>query len=194
MTEPSSVSTDLFARHRDRLTRMVAVRMDPRLRRRLDVDDVVQEVYAEASARMAEFTQRDEMPFFLWLRLLTAQKLAELQRRHVGAERRDVRREVHEQTPAAWGESTFLADHIAGQITSPSAAAGRDELRARLTSALGQLTDADREVLVLRHFEQLTSAEVAHELGLERSAASKRYVRALRRLEQALRELGVSDA
>lgn len=182
------VLDELFARHRDRLARMVAVRMDRRLRRRFDVEDVVQEVYAEVSRRMAEYRQLDDMPFFLWLRLLAAQKLAELHRRHVLAQGRDIRREATPSSP--WGDSAFLADRFTGSVTSPSAAASREELRARMHTALDRLSDNDREVIVLKHFEQLTTAEVAHELGIERAAASKRYIRAVQRLEQVLREFG----
>ena len=188
-----SQGNERFEQHRARLARMVQMRLDPRLRRRVDVDDVLQEVWVEASRRLPEHERAPSMPFFLWLRLLTAQKLVELYRRHLGAEGRDVRRELHSGDGLLpRSDSTFLADRISGHLTSPSSAAAREEMRERLREALDRMPPADREVLVLRHYEQLTSAEAARELGLEPSAASKRYVRALGRLRTAL--AGLDDS
>lgn len=165
---------------------MVELRLDPRLRQRLDPEDVVQEVYLEAADRLAE---RDRtLSFLLWLRLLCAQRLAELQRRHLGAARRDVRRE----RPAAGVPvvaSNFL-ERLTDRLTSPSEAAARDEARSALREALALLSAQDQEILALRHFEQLNGVEAAAELGIDRSAAAKRYTRALRRLQELLRTWG----
>jgi len=180
----------LFAEHRPRLARMVGVRLEPGLRQRLDVDDVVQEVYAEATARLPKYVEAPAMPFFLWLRFLCSQKIAELYRRHVGAGARDVRREVRgDPGQRSIADSGFLADQLSGHLTSPSAAAMREELREQLRRALDEMAPADREILVLRHYEQLTSAEAAAELGIGMEAARKRYVRALQRLKAALRAI-----
>ncbi len=175
----------LFETHRARLERMVRLRMDERLKRRMDVDDVIQDVCLEASRRLPDYQRAPTMPFFVWLRFLATQKLLEHHRRHVGAQRRDVRREYHGELRSP-SSPDFLADCLSGHLTSPSDAAQRAETRRRLAEALSRMTATDREVLVLRHFEQLDSAEVAAELRLDRSAASKRYVRALQRLRTIL--------
>jgi RNA polymerase sigma-70 factor (ECF subfamily) len=180
----------LLARHRPRLARMVEVRLPAALRPRVDADDIVQEACAEAAARLPAYAQDPSMPFFQWLRFLCAQKIAQAQRRHLGAQARDARREAGASGDAAgYGDSAFLADRLSGHLTSPSAAAMRAEARERLRAELDAMAAADREILVLRHFEQLTSAEAARELGIETAAASKRYVRALRRLGDALRSI-----
>lgn len=177
---------ELFDLHRRRLARMIHMRLDTRLRRRVDVDDIVQEVYSEAAERLQKYMRDRSMPFFLWLRFLTNQKLAELHRRHFGAQSRDLRREVHaEPSGNTLSDPRFLADRIS-DVTSPSGAAAHEELRERLYKALAEIAPTDREVLVLRHFEHLSSAEVAHELGIMVPAAGKRYVRALQRIRAIL--------
>jgi RNA polymerase sigma-70 factor (ECF subfamily) len=186
----------LFTRHRARLLRMARRGLDPRLYARVDPDDVVQEVYAEAARRLREYELQHAatLPFFLWLRLLTAQELAELARVHLGAARRDARREVAAGAAATHAhDSALLAAQICGHLTSPTEAAARGELRVQIARALDSIAPADREMLVLRHFEQLTGAEAARELGLASAAASKRYVRALHRLRAALVGLGILE-
>jgi RNA polymerase sigma-70 factor, ECF subfamily len=177
----------LLTRHGDRLRRMVALRLDRRLQGRIDPSDVLQEAYLEASARLPEYLRRPTMPFFLWLRFLTGQKLLELHRRHLGAQMRDAGREVSlyrgtlpETTSAA------LAAQLLGHATRPSEAAIRAEVKLRLQEALNRMDPLDREVLALRHFEQLSTAETARVLGLSEAAAGKRYVRALKRLKDIL--------
>ena len=182
-TDDGNAMLAQFEQHRDRLRRMVRLRMDPRLRCRLDISDVVQDVYLEASRRLRDGERDQRLPVLLWLRLLTGQKLADAHRRHLGAGARDVRREAQLRT--LWSSDTRLvADRLSGTLTSPSAAVARDELSQRLHAALEGLDTIDREVLVLRHFEQLTNREVAAELELLPSAASKRYLRALERLRR----------
>jgi RNA polymerase sigma-70 factor (ECF subfamily) len=176
--------------YRPRLLRMVSLRLDPRLHGRIDPSDVIQETFLEASARLAEYLRQPTMPFFLWLRFLAGQKLVTLHRRHLGVKMRDAAREV----ALAGGRrpetsSAVLAAELAGRLPSPSEAAVRAELRARLQEALGGMEPLDREVLALRHFEQLSWAETAQVLGTTEGAASKRYVRALKRLRAILSDL-----
>jgi RNA polymerase sigma-70 factor (ECF subfamily) len=186
---------ELLTRHQDRLKRMVALRLDQRVQSRIDASDVVQEAYLEASVRLPEYLKRPNMPFFLWLRFLTGQKLQELHRRHLGVKMRDANREVSlyrgglpEATSAA------LAAQLLGHLTQPSQAAMRAEMKLQLQEALNRMDELDREVLVLRHFEQLSNAEAARVLDIQAAAASKRYMRALRRLKEILSGLpGVQE-
>jgi len=178
---------DLLARHRTRLCRMVAVRMDTRLHGRVDASDVIQEAYLEAWSRLPEYVREPNMPFFLWLRFLTAQKLITLHRHHLGARMRDAGLEIslHQGSmPAA--SSAALAAQLLGKGTRPSEAAMRAELKIQLQDALNRLEPLDREVLALRHIEQLSRAECAHLLDISEAAVSKRYFRALKRLKAVL--------
>ena len=177
----------LLVRSRDRLRRMVALRLDRRLQGRIDPSDIIQEAYIDASARLAEYARQPDMPFFLWLRFLTGQRLLRVHRQHLGAEMRDVAREVslyRGALPAA--TSAALAAQLLGRDTRPSEAAVRAERSIRLQEALNSMEPLDREVLALRHFEQLSNGEAARVLGLQESAAAKRYVRALKRLRLIL--------
>jgi RNA polymerase sigma-70 factor (ECF subfamily) len=178
---------ELLTRHRERLRRMIALRQDRRLQGRLDPSDVLQEACLEASARLAEYLHNPSMPFYLWLRFLTGQKLLALQRRHLGAQKRSAGREVSLDR-GLFPETTSdgLAAHLLGDDTGPSEAAMRAELKAQLREALDRLDPLDREALALRHFEQLTTVEVAQVLGISEAAASKRYLRALKRLKDVL--------
>lgn len=177
----------LLARDRARLGRMVRLRLDRRLFGRLDVSDVLQDVHVEAARRIDEYFAAPKMSFYVWLRLLTAQKLVDLYRHHLAAAKRDVRREAHAQQDALLAvTSVALAEQLAGSLTSPGQAAQRAETEARVRAALESLEPIDREVLALRHFEQMSNAETAEALEIDTSAASKRYARALRRLGEAL--------
>jgi RNA polymerase sigma-70 factor (ECF subfamily) len=177
----------LLERDRERLRRMVALRLDRRLGGRVDPSDVIQEAQLEAAERLAEYLKNPTMPFFLWLRLITGQRLLALHRRHLGAQLRDAGREVSLDRPALpQATSAALAARLLGHATSPSAAAVRTEMKARLREALDVMDPVDREVLTLRHFEQLTTAEAARELGISEEAAKKRHVRALKRLKAIL--------
>jgi RNA polymerase sigma-70 factor (ECF subfamily) len=178
---------ELLERHRSRLRRMVELRLDPRLQGRLDASDVIQEAYLTASAQLADYLKDPAIPFYLWLRLVTGQRLAVLHRNHLGTKARDARRQIsidRGALPAA--SSAALASVLMGREPSPSEAAGELEQRRRLQEALDRMNPLDREVLALRHFEQLSNAEAAQVLGLDPSAASKRYVRALGRLKEIL--------
>jgi len=181
---------ELFQAHRGRLERMVLLRMDRRLQGRLDASDVVQEAYLDVARRFPEYAAAPPVPFYLWLRLLTGQRLVDLHRRHLGAKMRDVGQEVSLQGGALpRASSASLAELLLGRLTSASRAAVRAETQLRVQEALNGLEPIDREVLTLRHFEDLSNAEAARVLGIQESAASKRYLRALKRLKEILSSL-----
>jgi RNA polymerase sigma-70 factor (ECF subfamily) len=178
---------ELFARYRDRLRRMVRLRMDRRLRGRVDPSDVLQEAQLEILRRAAEYATDPRLPPFLWLRLITGQRLTALHRRHLGAQRRNAGQEIalhHGTIPQA--TSVSLAEMLLGRLTSPTQAAKRAEVRLLLQEAINGMDPLDREVLTLRHFEELSNVEVAQVLGLTKTAASNRYIRALERLREHL--------
>jgi RNA polymerase sigma-70 factor (ECF subfamily) len=178
---------ELFAKERDRLCRMVRLRLDRRLSGRIDSSDVVQEVYIEARKRLADYSREPTLPFHLWLRLITGQKLTDLHRQHLGAQMRDAGREVSlHHGPYPQASSVCLAAQLLGHKTSATQAAIRAEHKLILQEALNRMDPIDREVLTLRHFEQLSNDETAMILGLSKSAASNRHVRALTRLTKAL--------
>jgi RNA polymerase sigma-70 factor (ECF subfamily) len=178
---------DLFARHSDRLRRMLQLRMDRRLHGRIDPSDVLQETYVEVSRSLAEYLRRPELPFFLWMRLLAGRKLQALHRHHLQTKARDARLEVAlDQGALPQASSESLAAQLLGRYTTPSQAALRAELRLRVQEALNAIEPLDREVIALRHFEQLSNAETAHVLGISEAAASNRFMRALKRLKKIL--------
>lgn len=178
----------LWKDHRRRLLKMIHLRMDPRIKGRVGASDVLQDAYVEISRRVNDYLADPRMPFFLWLRFITAQQLVTLQRRHLGAQKRDVRRQVDAGIPGA--STPALVDQLMAGQTTPTQRIAREEERLRVAEALDRMEEADREILVLRHFEELTNIEAAHELGIKPPAASKRYVRALARLQVIL---GVAD-
>jgi RNA polymerase sigma-70 factor (ECF subfamily) len=193
-----SALADAFATHRDRLWRMVRVRLDRRLLGRVDPDDILQEAFLDASRRVEHFHGGGASSLFLWLRLIVGQTLVDAHRRHLGSQRRDAGREVSiQQAGCPEASSASLAGALIGGLTSPSQAAIRAEMAARLEAAVEEMNPIDREVLVLRHFEELTNGEIAEVLNLQPKAASIRYVRALARLKAVLArfpELGEEPA
>jgi RNA polymerase sigma-70 factor, ECF subfamily len=175
-------ATALFERFRERLLRMIRLRMDHRLRGRVDPEDIVQDAYLDAAQRLREYAANPPMSFFVWLRFLTAQKMIDAQRHHLGTEKRDAAREVSiYRGPMPEASSASLAAQLLGRITSPSMAAIRAETQIKVQEVLNMMDAIDREVLALRHFEHLTNGEVAELLSLTPAAASKRYVTALKR-------------
>jgi RNA polymerase sigma-70 factor (ECF subfamily) len=177
----------LFQQFRDRLRKMVRLRLDRRLAGRVDPSDVLQEAFLDLSRRFGEYVADPAVPFYLWLRGLTGQRLIDLHRRHLGAQMRDASQEVslyRGGLPQA--SSEYLAEQLLGRMTSPTQAAIRAEMQIRLQEALNGMEPLDREVVVLRHFEEINGSETAGVLGIDRSAASKRYVRAIRRLKAIL--------
>ncbi len=181
---------DLFTRNRERLRRMVRLRLDRRLRGRIDSSTVLQEVYVDASQRFAEYMADPSMPFFLWLRLLTGQKIQALHRQHLGAQVWDAGQEVllyRGALPEA--NSVSLAAQLLGHISAAGQAAIRADMQIRLQGALNGMDPMDREVLALRHFEELNNNEAAAVLGIDRAAASNHYIRALKRLKEILKSI-----
>jgi RNA polymerase sigma-70 factor (ECF subfamily) len=176
-----------FMDHRGRLRRMVELRLDRRVAGRVDPSDVLQEAYMDASRQLDSYLAHRPMSLFVWLRFLTGQRLMAIHRQHLGAQKRDAKQEVSLQRPAIpQADSMSLAGRLLGQITSPSVAAMRVELQARLQQLVDSLEPLDREILALRHYEELTNQEAAEELCITPAAASKRYIRALERLKALL--------
>jgi RNA polymerase sigma-70 factor (ECF subfamily) len=178
---------ELITRHRERLKRMVAVRMDHRLKGRIDPSDVIQEACLVASKQISKYAASPSLPFFLWLRWITGQRLIDQQRRHLGTQARRAAREAAPyQNDFGDTSSEHLAAQVAARLNSPSQEAIRIEQTLALQDAFNTLEPIDREILSLRHFEQLTNGEVATLLDIDKSAASKRYGRALIRLKEIL--------
>jgi RNA polymerase sigma-70 factor (ECF subfamily) len=178
---------DLLGEHRERLRRVVALRLDHRLQGRIDASDVVQDAFIDASRCLAEYVRNPVLPFFLWLRYLTGIRLAKLHRHHLGTQMRDAGREVslyRGLMPET--SSAALAAQLLGRENRPSEIAIRAELKLQLQDAMNAMEPLDREILALRHFEQLTNAEAAQLLEITEAAASKRYIRALERLRDIL--------
>jgi RNA polymerase sigma-70 factor (ECF subfamily) len=180
----------LFARHRGYLERLVELRLDPRLRGRLDPSDVVQEAQLEANRRLDSYLEAPALPFRLWLRQITYDRLLMLRRFHLHAARRAVGREV--ALPER--SSVLLGQRLLGGVPTPSEQLSRQELARRVRQALGRLSEADREVLLMRNFEGLSNQEIARALGLQPATASQRYGRALLRLRKLLVEEGLSGS
>lgn len=177
----------IFSQHRERLWRMVNFRMDRRLLGRVDPDDVLQEAYLILAGRMVDFGQDTSICPFVWLRTMVMQTLTDLHRHHLGAQMRDAGREVVlPGCPYPQTTSVSLAAQFVAHLTSPSQAAARAEMFARVEQAIADMDPLDREVLALRHFEELGNSEVAEVLGIQQKAASIRYVRALKRLKGIL--------
>jgi RNA polymerase sigma-70 factor (ECF subfamily) len=179
----------LFARYRDFLRLVVRLRMDTRLRARVDPSDVVQEAQADAFRRLRDFLDRRPMPFRLWLRKTTQERLLKVQRTHLETGRRDATREV----PLPEQSSLLLAGRALASGSSPSERFDRSETARRVREAVAALPETDREVLLMRNFEGLSNQEVAYLLELDPAAASKRHGRALLRLRQALLDGGFSE-
>ncbi len=180
----------LLSIHTHRLTRMIALRTDRRLSRRFDVDDVLQEVHLQASQHLADYLRDPVVPFHLWLRGVAVNVLLELHRRHMGTRMRDVRVEVPlDPVRTLEASSQVLAGLLADTQSSPSNAAIREELKVRLESIIDCLSSVDKEVLALRHFEQLSPQETAQVLQISEKAAGMRYMRALKKLRDAIKEL-----
>lgn len=186
-TGGQSVLVTAFMEQRDRLRRMVQLRLDRRVAARIDPSDVLQEAFLDASRQFDDYTANPPMTLFLWLRLLTGQRLMALHRQHLGVQKRDARQEIALHRGAMPElDSQSLSCGLMDRVTSPSMAVARLELQASLKAVVEDLEPLDREILALRHYEELTNQEAAEELGISTAAASKRYIRALERLKAAL--------
>jgi RNA polymerase sigma-70 factor (ECF subfamily) len=178
----------IWERFAGRLLRVVRLRMDRRLQGRIDPADVLQETFLDVQARLPEYLQQPDLPFFLWLRFLTGQRLQLIHRHHLGAQMRDAGREVSLHRGAMpQATSVSLAAQLLGRFTSVTQAVQRAEMQLILQDAINAMDPMDREILALRHFEELSNEETAQVLGIKASAASSRHVRALKRLRDVLR-------
>jgi RNA polymerase sigma-70 factor (ECF subfamily) len=176
----------VLIRHRERLKHMVALHLDRRLAARVDPSDVVQEALLDAAQRLDDYLRERPLPFYPWLRQLAWERLIELHRRHLHAQRRSVQREEPLALHLSDDSSQQLAEHVLARQSSPSDRAIRSELRSRIRAALDRLSESDREVLVLRHLEQLSTKETAAVLGIREGAVKLRHLRALERLRVLL--------
>lgn len=177
---------ELLARHREPVRRMIDLRLDRAVAPRVDASDVVQDVLLEASKRLAEYLRDPSMPFHLWLRCLAQDRVIDAHRRHRKAQRRSVDREKRMNKEWADRSSMELAAQLIDRELTPATAALRHELQGRFQEVLEELGDDDREIILMRHFEQLSNQEVAQALGLTEAAAGMRHLRALRRLKALL--------
>jgi RNA polymerase sigma-70 factor (ECF subfamily) len=181
---------ELFRRQHDRLRRMIDLRLDHRLQGRLDPSDVLQEAFLEYARALPEYVKKPEAPFYLWLRCITARKLHALHRKHLGTRMRNAGREISIHRGALpTADSASLAAQLLGKLTTPSEAMHRAEVQLRVQEALNEMEPLDREILALRHYEQLSNRETAYMLEISEAAASIRFIRALRRLKDLLKRV-----
>jgi RNA polymerase sigma-70 factor (ECF subfamily) len=190
-TGDEAAVTALFAEYRARVRRTVALRLDRRLAARLDVSDVLQETFLEASRRLPEYLSQRPLPFGLWLAWLAREKVIGLHRQHLDADKRAVAREA---PPLPVDASSCFVRALAGREPSPSQILADAEAAERLRVALSRLDDDERDLILWRHFEQLTNRDIARLLNVTEAAAAKRYVRALERLRGLLLGLGVTES
>jgi len=184
----------LIERHRGAVLRMVQMRLDQKIRRRVDVSDVVQDVMIDASRRLQEYIANPVMPFHLWLRHIAKDRIIDAHRRHRGSQKRSVDREQGLAVPGADDHSTMdLAAHLCDGELTPAAAATQREMAQRVEAAITELGGQDGEIIIMRHYEQLSNQEAALSLGLSEPAASMRYLRAVRRLREMLTGSGSEE-
>jgi RNA polymerase sigma-70 factor (ECF subfamily) len=177
----------LFDRHRGALRKMVAMRLDKKIQRRLDASDIVQDVLVEANRRLDDYLSNPAMPFHLWLRHMARDHIIDAHRRHRGSAKRSVDRERPAVAIGGMDRSTLeLAAQLSDQQLTPAAAATMRELQTRFEAAIEQLNEQDQEIVIMRNFEHLSNQETAQALGLTEPAASMRYLRAMRRLRVLL--------
>ena len=178
----------MFEEYRERLLRMIEVRLHPELRSQIDSSDVLQEAFLEAFRQLTNKVSAPKSSPLIWLRLIVGQQLITFHRRYLQAQKRNIAREVsiNNQNPLL-SDSLSMSGVLIGKLTSPSVAARRQELIIRLRECLDELDDADREIISLRHFEQLSNAETAEELKIAPNTASVRYMRALKKFRDILK-------
>jgi RNA polymerase sigma-70 factor (ECF subfamily) len=178
----------LMDRHRDSLRRMVQLRLDQKIQRRIDVSDVVQDVLVEANRRLQDYiASASGMPFHLWLRQIAQDRIIDAHRRHRVSAKRSIDKERPLAVPAADDHSTIqLAAQLCDRQLTPAAAATQAELARAVEAAIAKLPDQDCEIIIMRHYEQLTNQEIAQALSLSEPAASMRYLRAVRRLKELM--------
>jgi RNA polymerase sigma-70 factor (ECF subfamily) len=182
----SAACQELLLRHRERLRRMVAVRMDRRLAPRIDPSDVVQETLALAARKLSVYLRDRPLPFYPWLRSIAWERLVKLHQKHLQAQRRSVTREEPRLPRLSDGSAMDLAKRLVDSGTSPSFNLARKELRGQVQNALGRLRPPEREILVMRYLEQLSNKEIAAALGISEGALKMRHLRALTALKTIL--------
>ena len=175
---------ELFSRYKSQLRRMIAFRLDQNLKGRVDPSDILQEAYFDLAKRLPEFEKKG-MSFFVWLRLVTKERLLRTHREHLEAQKRDARREV----PFQANSSVCLAAHLIGRYSSVAGNAIKAEQSVRLSAILEQMSEDDREIIAMRIFEGLTNGETSEVLGLTKQTVSKRFIRAIGRLKEELNEI-----
>ena len=181
------ILVDLWNQFRERLLRLVKLRMDRRMQGRVDAEDVLQEAFVDFASRVEEFVGDPSMPFYLWLRYLTGQRLQLMHRHHLGTMMRDAGRDVSiHRGPMPQATSVSLAAQLLGRFTSVTQAVQRAEMQVLLQEAINSMDELDREILALRHFEELSNVETAQVLGIKKSTASSRHLRAIKRLKEIL--------
>ncbi|MDG2223760.1 MAG: sigma-70 family RNA polymerase sigma factor [Rubripirellula sp.] len=184
---------DVFSHFRQQLERIVRFRLDYRLAARVSDSDVMQETFIAAAKRLDHFSNHPEMPPFLWLRLIVGQQLIDLHRRHFKTEMRDIRKEVSLQQTISPNTSLALAAKLAGPMISMSEIVAQAERIERLETVLNEMDPIDREVIALRHFEELSNLDTAQVLGIKPSASSKRYLRAMTRLGELMKQFHADE-
>ena len=178
---------ELMDRHRNSLRRMIQLRLDQRLMQRMDVSDVIQDVLIEANRRLTDYLSNPVMPFHLWIRQIAKDRIIDAHRRHRVSAKRSIDREQPQPGKGPFDQSTIeLANQFRDQALTPAAAATQRELAQQIESAVQMLRENDREIILMRHYEQLNNQEIAQSLGLTEPAASMRYLRALKRLREII--------
>lgn len=184
------VFAEVFTQHRARIWQIVNFRINDHIRGRVDPDDVVQDIYLAAEKRLKYFVEGNFPTIFLWLRLVAVQTLSNVHRKHLGTESRTALKEISMTGEKRWDHTSFcLSQRFIAHMSTPSQAVARGELATQIREALDTMNETDREILALRHFEELTNREVALELGISPKASSIRYIRALEKLRHILKHV-----
>jgi RNA polymerase sigma-70 factor (ECF subfamily) len=183
----------LFERYRDRLRRMVELRLNRKLWGRVDPSDIVQDAMLQASKSVEEYIRDPRIPAYLWLRTLAQQQLLATHRHHLGTAKRDAALEITVGLGNLGVSSASMASIAIADVTSPSSAVAKAEQVVFLEALIDSMDPMDREILALRHFEQMGNSEAAAVLGIGETTAAQRFLRALKRLREKMRELGIDD-
>jgi RNA polymerase sigma-70 factor (ECF subfamily) len=180
-----SAVDEVLSRHRSRLKRMISARIDPRVSARVDPSDVVQDTLLAASKMLDEYLRDRPLAFYPWLRQLAWDHLVQQHRRHVGAQVRSVKRE---RALVSDNSANLIADQLLALGSAPSAQINKSELRSEVRRALAELPERDREILIMRFIEQMTTKEVASILQLRPRAIQLRQLKAMQRLRERMRK------
>ena len=191
--EAQALVSEMFNEHHDRLLRMIEIRLQPELRARVDANDVLQEAFIEAYRQLRTGVSAPKQSSLVWLRLIVSQQIVAMYRKYCQTQKRDVYRERPISVQRSQADPTSTSIFLVGQLTSPSVAASRHEIAQKLRECLERLDPNDREILSLRHFEQLSNRETAEELDITPNAASIMYLRALKRFRVILQEENLDE-